>query len=450
MAVEDENADTTQSRSHCKGHSKEFCYKIVGYPPDFKSKRKVQETSSAYGTTGNINYNHTPLTHANLTYGMNTNVPPPGWENISEQHQSPSETTSVNRTVSAAEKEVQHNMWIIDTGATNHMVSSLNMLNKNIVHELEVSKPVYLPNGTTTQCTSSKVSRCSLTNVSHETPTMSYFYEVDHSESPTVDNESEQGTILVLVYVDDMLITGSSLKLIEDTKKALQQVFKMKDLGELKYFLGIEFTRSAAGILMHQRKYTLELIAEVGLTAAKHAGTPIDINVKLTSKLYDEHVNKEQEESDDPLVDQTAYQKIIGKLLYLNMTRPDISFSTQTLSQFLQQPKRSHLDAALRVIRYLKKQPGQGLLLESDSDGQVTAFCDADWASCPLTRKSVIGYMIKIGQSLISWKAKKQKIVSRSSAEAEYRSLASTVSELVWLLGLLKEKDLCDDHNGTC
>ena len=91
----------------CKGHSKEFCYKIVGYPPDFKSKRKVQETSSAYGTTGNINYNHTPLTHANLTYGMNTNVPPPGWGNISKQYQSSSETPSVNRIVSSAEKEVQ-------------------------------------------------------------------------------------------------------------------------------------------------------------------------------------------------------------------------------------------------------------------------------------------------------------------------------------------------------
>ncbi|XP_069143559.1 uncharacterized mitochondrial protein AtMg00810-like [Solanum lycopersicum] len=249
--------------------------------------------------------------------------------------------------------------------------------------------------------------------------------------------KSEEGIILVLIYVDDMLITGSSLKLIEDTKKALQQAFKMKDLVVLKYFIGIEFTRSAAGILMHQRKYTLELIAEVGLTAAKPAGTPIDINVKLTSKLYDEHVKKA--ESDEPLIDQTTYQKIIGKLLYLNMTRPDISFSTQTLSQFLQQPKRSHLDAALRVIRYLKKQSGQGLLLASDSDGQVTAFCDVDWASCPLTRKSVTGYMVKIGRSLTSWKAKKQTTVSRSSAEAEYKSLASTVSELIWLLGLLKE-----------
>uniref|UniRef100_A0A3Q7J5P9 Reverse transcriptase Ty1/copia-type domain-containing protein n=1 Tax=Solanum lycopersicum TaxID=4081 RepID=A0A3Q7J5P9_SOLLC len=539
-----------------QGHNKEFCHKIVGYLPDFKSKRKVQGTSPAYGNTGSNNYSQTRLTHANLTYGMNTNVPPPRWGNISEQYQSSSETPSVNRTVSPAEKEVQQllqgctftkdqydhilkmiqqnfepttsvcntanntgktsfvsehsNMWIIDIGATNHMVSSLNMLTNNTVHELEVSKPVYLPNGTTTQmshigscnpslqervfvdpmqisdmlssdvqCINPVIPRCPSTtvshddNVSHETHILSSVDEVE--QSPTgdvVDNEmnqesasltthrrstrqklkptwmkdfvslsvnkdSEEGTILMLVYVDDMLITGSSLKLIEDTKKALQQAFKMKDLGELKYFLGIEFTRSAAGILMHQRKYTLELIAEFGLTAAKPAGTPIDINVKLTSKLYDEHVKKA--ESDDSLIDQTTYQKIIGKLLYLNMTRPDISFSAQTLSQFLQQPKRSHLDAALRVIRYLKKQPGQGLLLASDSDGQVTAFCDADWASCTLTRKSVTGYMVKIGRSLISWKAKNQTTISRSSAEAEYRSLASTVSELLWLLGLLKE-----------
>uniref|UniRef100_A0A3Q7FL19 Reverse transcriptase Ty1/copia-type domain-containing protein n=1 Tax=Solanum lycopersicum TaxID=4081 RepID=A0A3Q7FL19_SOLLC len=354
----------------------------------------------------------------------------------------------------------QSNMWIIDTGATNHMVSSLkNMLTKNTVHEPEVSKPVYLPNGITTQvshigscnhslqervfldpmqisdilssdvhCTSPVIPRCPPPTVSHETHTLSSVDEVEQSPtggtemsqesaslttyrrstrqklkptwmkdfvSLTVNNDSEEGTILVLVYVDDMLITGSSLRLIEDTKKALQQAFKMKDLGELKYFLGIEFTRSAAGILMHQRKYSLELIAEVGLTAAKPAGPPIDISVKLTSKLYDEHVK--QAEPDDPLIDQTTYQKIIGKLLYLNMTKPDISFSTQTLSQFLQQPKRSHLDAALRVIRYLKKQPGQGLLLASDSDGQVTAFCDVDWASCPLTRKSMTGIGVAAG-----------------------------------------------------
>ncbi|XP_059310569.1 uncharacterized mitochondrial protein AtMg00810-like [Lycium ferocissimum] len=97
------------------------------------------------------------------------------------------------------------------------------------------------------------------------------------------------------------------------------------------------------------------------------------------------------------------------------------------------------MDAALRVVRYLKNQPGQGLLLSSKVDNKVTTYCDADWAACPLTRKSVTGYMIKIGDSLVSWKAKKQTTVSRSSAEAEYRSLASTISELVWLLGIPSE-----------
>jgi len=251
-------------------------------------------------------------------------------------------------------------------------------------------------------------------------------------------NKSEAGTVIVLVYVDDMLVTGSSLKLIVETKEALQKAFKMKDLGELKYFLGIEFTRSADGILMHQRKYILELITNMGMSAAKPAGTPIDVNVKLTSRQYDEQVESKRI-YEDPLVDQIMYQKLVGKLLYLNMTRPDISFSTQTLSQFLQQPKKSHMDAALRVVRYLKGHPGQGLLFGSSSNNLITAFCDADWASCPLTRRSVTGYAVKIGESLVSWKAKKQTTVSKSSAEAEYRSLASTVSELVWLLGMLKE-----------
>ncbi|XP_070048969.1 uncharacterized mitochondrial protein AtMg00810-like [Nicotiana tomentosiformis] len=166
-----------------------------------------------------------------------------------------------------------------------------------------------------------------------------------------------------------MLITGDSLKLIEDTKTGLQQVFKMKDLGELKYFLGIEFARSSQGILMHQRKYTLELISEIGLGAAKPAITPLDFNMNLTTKEYDEHTNKGKEviSEDEELADQNPYQKLIGKLLYLTMTRPDISFGVQTLSQFLQKPKKSHMEAELRIVRYLKQQPGQGTLLSSKS-----------------------------------------------------------------------------------
>ncbi|XP_019251165.1 PREDICTED: uncharacterized protein LOC109230090 [Nicotiana attenuata] len=242
---------------------------------------------------------------------------------------------------------------------------------------------------------------------------------------------------MVLVYVDDMLITGDSLKLIEETKNNLHQVFKMKDLGELKYFLGIEFARSKQGILMHQRKYTLELVSELGLSAAKPIATPLDTNAKLTTKEYDDHCKGQP--ADDPSADINSYQRLIGRLLYLTVTRPDISFSVQTLSQFLQQPKRSHMEAAIRIVKYIKNQPGRGILLSSTNNNNIIAYCDADWAACPISRKSVTGYLIKIGDSLVAWKSKKQTTVSRSSAEDEYRSIAATVAELIWLQGLMKE-----------
>jgi len=102
-------------------------------------------------------------------------------------------------------------------------------------------------------------------------------------------------------------------------------------------------------------------------------------------------------------------------------------------------PKTSHMDAAMRLVRYVKKAPGLGILMSSNVDNQLTAYCDADWASCPNNRKSITGYMITYGSSLISWKSKKQDTISRSPTEAKYKSLASTVAEIVWLVGLFKE-----------
>lgn len=146
---------------------------------------------------------------------------------------------------------------------------------------------------------------------------------------------SNGGITVVLVYVDDMLVTGSSLEVVEETKRYLSQSFKMKDLGELKYFLGIEFVKFDKGILMHQRKYSLKLISEVGVSAAKPFVTPIDTNVKLTSKQYDEEVNinkGSRNNEEDPLVEPDPYQRLIGKLLYLTMTRLDISYGVLSLS----------------------------------------------------------------------------------------------------------------------
>nr|XP_016437521.1 PREDICTED: uncharacterized mitochondrial protein AtMg00810-like [Nicotiana tabacum] len=205
---------------------------------------------------------------------------------------------------------------------------------------------------------------------------------------------------MVLVSVDDMLITCDSLKLIEETKNNLHQVFKMKDPGELIYFLGIEFARSKQGILMHQRKYTQELISELGLSAARPIATPLNTNTKLTTREYDDHCKDQV--TYDPPADTNSYQRLIGGLLYLTMTRPDISFSVQTLSQFLQQPERSHMEAAMRIVKYIKNQPGRGILLSSSNNNNITAYCDADWAAYPISRKSVTWYLIKIGDSLVA------------------------------------------------
>lgn len=244
--------------------------------------------------------------------------------------------------------------------------------------------------------------------------------------------------VVLLIYVDDLLITGSSASMIDELKQFLHLNFKMKDLGVLKFFLGIEIMRSNKGIILNQRKYALELIADLGLGEAKSVCTPLEQNLKLTSIEYDESVQTKVD-GDDLVTDVTMYQRLLGRLIYLTNTRPDITFAVQHLSQFMHRPKKSHLEAAFRVVRYIRKNPGQGILLSAASKTQLIAFCDSDWASCPMSRRSVTGFCIKIGESLVSWKSKKQTTVSRSSAEAEYRSMAVVVAEVVWLNGLLKE-----------
>ncbi|GAU44842.1 hypothetical protein TSUD_400430 [Trifolium subterraneum] len=222
----------------------------------------------------------------------------------------------------------------------------------------------------------------------------------------------------------------SILTEIERIKGILDAQFKIKDLGTLKYFLGLEVAQSREGITISQRKYCLDLLKDSGLLGSKPASTPLDPAIKLhndDSKRYE---------------DISMYRRLVGKLLYLTNTRPDISFSTQQLSQFLHKPIVNHYNAACRVIRYLKHSLGRGLLYPRTSDVQLLGFTDADWAGCFDTRKSTSGYCFFLGSSLVSWKAKKQTTVSRSSSEAEYRALSTATYELIWLLFLLRDLNI--------
>ncbi|XP_070019545.1 putative mitochondrial protein AtMg00240 [Nicotiana tabacum] len=150
---------------------------------------------------------------------------------------------------------------------------------------------------------------------------------------------------------------------------------------------------------MSQRKYALEMISKTDLAGSKQKDTPMEQNLKLTSMEFDSCISEGNH--DEALVDRGSSQRLIGKLLYLTITRRDISYAVQYLSQFMHAPKRSNYEAALHVERYIKKQPCFGLLMSSKSEEQIYAFCDFDWASCPMSRKSVTRYCIKLGNSLI-------------------------------------------------
>ncbi|XP_020523175.1 uncharacterized protein LOC110007311 [Amborella trichopoda] len=151
---------------------------------------------------------------------------------------------------------------------------------------------------------------------------------------------------------------------------------------------------------------------------------------------------KYRKDNGDKLPDPTLYRQLVESLLYLTMTRPDISHAVQVVSQFVADPRRIHLSAVLRIMRYLWFTYYIGLLFSSNSSRQLRAYADADWARCPDTRRSTTGWCIFLGDSLISWKCKKQQTAFKSSTETKYRGISSACSEITWLRGFLQDLNI--------
>ena len=230
----------------------------------------------------------------------------------------------------------------------------------------------------------------------------------------------------ILVYVDDLLIAGSYISSIEAAKTFLSSQFHMKDLGNLRYFLGISVDRSNQGFFLSQIKYLQDVLKYYNMLNCKKLKLPMDTHLKLT------------EDMGTPLEHPEEYQKLIGKLIYLTLTRPDIAYPIHLLSQFMHKPTSAHFQTGKRVLRYLAGSMEQGILLSSASAAKLNAYCDSDWAGCPNTRRSTSGFCIMLGDSPISWKSKRQSVVARSTAEAEYRSMALTLCGVMWINQLLK------------
>ncbi|RVW83047.1 Retrovirus-related Pol polyprotein from transposon RE1 [Vitis vinifera] len=207
---------------------------------------------------------------------------------------------------------------------------------------------------------------------------------------------------ILIVYVDDIILSGNDMEELRKLKKYLSEEFEVKDLGNLKYFLGMEVARSRKGIVVSQRKYILDLLKETGMLGCKPIDTPMDSQKKLGI------------EKESTPVDRGRYQRLVGRLIYLSHTRPDIGFAVSVVSQFMHSPTEKHMEVVYRILRYLKMTPGKGLFFRKTENRDIEG-------------------------NLVTWRSKKQSVVARSSAEAEYRALAQGICEGIWIKRVLSE-----------
>ncbi|KAD5318235.1 hypothetical protein E3N88_18181 [Mikania micrantha] len=230
-----------------------------------------------------------------------------------------------------------------------------------------------------------------------------------------------QHKLLVQIYVDDIIFASSDPKLCADFTELMTKNFEMSAMGELQFFLGLQIKQSPDGIFIHQSKYTKELLKKFDLQNCKNCSNTMSSTTQFDADLKGKSV------------DETLYRCMIGSLMYLTASRPDIMFATCVCARFQAAPKESHLIAVKRIFRYLQGTQSLGIWYSTGHSCKLVAFSDSDYAGCKLTRKSTSGGCQFLGNCLVSWQSKKQTSGATSTAEAEYIAAASCTSQILWL-----------------
>ncbi|CAL2258609.1 unnamed protein product [Prunus armeniaca] len=248
---------------------------------------------------------------------------------------------------------------------------------------------------------------------------------------------SSSCTMYVLIYGDNIIVTGSKPKSVHQFIDTLCSTFDSRRMGELNFFLGMEINQFSDTLFLSQTRYAVDLLKRFNMTECKSCPTPLPSDTRLSCM------------DGDPLPDPSTYRSMVGGLQYLTLSRPDISFAVNHVCQFMHNPRTSHIQVVKRILRYIKGTLEQGLIFHKSNDFTLRSFLDADWAGSVDDRRSTTGACIFLGPNLLTWTAKKQSTVSRSSTEAEYRALANTAAEIRWFGYLFRELGI-PLHSAPC
>lgn len=245
-----------------------------------------------------------------------------------------------------------------------------------------------------------------------------------------VKRNGAETQLIVSLYVDDLLVTGGDKLMMADFKARMKEMFEMSDLGLMTYFLGMEVNQVEGGIFLKQKTFALKVLAKFSMENCKPVSTPMAIGIKLSSQ--------EEHES----VCETDYRSLVGCLLYLTATRPDILFAVSMLSRFMHCCNQQHYKAGKRVLRYIKGTLNHGIQFRRAEELKLIGYTDSDWAGSKDDMKSTSGYAFTLGSAMICWSSRKQTMVAQSTAEAEYVAAANAVNQAIWLRKILSDLNL--------